>query len=115
VPILTGSSEWDRFTAFIGNRIKIKQQGDLVMKTLSLPALAFLLLLTLKASPAWAGDEWILGALRDEFNPQIAAANKKIELLEKENLMLRKDMEDLRQRVTRLEGFHPRPATGRQR
>ena len=85
------------------------------MKTLSLSTLAFLLLLTLTTSPATAGDEWILGALRDEFNPQIAAANKRIELLEKENLILRKEIEDLRQRITRLEGFHPRPATGKPR
>ena len=81
------------------------------MKTLILPTLAFLLLLT--ASPVGADDKWILGALRDEFNPQIAAANKRIELLEKENRTLRKEIENLLQRITRLEGYHSRPTAGR--
>jgi hypothetical protein len=88
--------------------IKFTKEGELVMKTLSLPVLAFLLLLTV--SPVHAGDEWILGTLRKEFNPQIAAANKKITLLENENLILRREIEELRLRITRLEGFHSRPA-----
>lgn len=80
------------------------------MKTLSLLALVFLLLL-FTAAPALTGEEWILGTLRDEFNPQITSANKRIELLEKENLVLHNEIQDLRQRIIRLEGFHPRPAT----
>ena len=83
------------------------------MKTLSLSVLAFLLLLTV--SPVHAGDEWILGALRKEFNPQIAAANQKIVQLERENLILRQQIEELRVRVTRLERFHPRTAADKKR
>ena len=84
------------------------------MKTLSLLALAISLLL-LTAAPARTGSEWILGTLRKEFNPQIASINQKIELLQRENLYLRNEIQDLNQRVTRLEAFHPKGAPDRPR
>lgn len=96
------------------NRLYSFTQGDPAIKTLSLLALVVPLLL-LAAAPALTGDAWILGALRDEFNPQISSINKNIELPEKENLLLRNEMQALNRRITRLEAFHPSPAPNRPR